>query len=151
MQIGFYHLTLSPLEKALPTLIAKAYSSDYRILIMAGSPERVSDINNLLWVYDPASWLPHGSMSDSDPDLQPIYITADVENPNQARLLALIDGVAPENFGDFERCLNLFDGNDETALANARKQWAMWRDAGHELVYYQQSETGGWREKTRTS
>ena len=90
-------------------------------------------------------------MSDPDPDLQPIYITAGDENPNQARLLVLIDGVAPETFDAYERCLNLFDGNDETALANARKQWAAWRDAGHELVYYQQSETGGWREKTRTS
>jgi len=35
----------------------------------------------------------------------------------------LTDGAASPRLGEYRRCLDLFDGNDETALAAARERW----------------------------
>ena len=35
-EIGFYHLTQSPLERALPRLLEKAHASGARVVVMAG-------------------------------------------------------------------------------------------------------------------
>lgn len=148
-RIGFYHLQRWPLDKALPVLLEKVLASGLRAVVLAGSRERVAHLDGLLWTYDAASWLPHGSARDGDPALQPVWLTDRDENPNGAQVLVMVDGVAPARPEDYQRCLDLFDGNDEDAVAAARRRWKAWKDAGHELVYYQQGETGGWVEKAR--
>ena len=150
-QIGFYHLTLSPLDQALPRLLEKALSAGHRMVVMAGSEERIEWLNSHLWTYSPDSWLPHGSRKDGSAADQPIWLTETDENPNQAQILILTDGISTARISDFERCLVLFDGNDPAALQTARSQWKTWKDEGHELVYLQQKENGGWAEKMRTS
>ncbi len=52
-----------------------------------------------------------------------------------------------EELAEYERCAVLFDGNDETALAAARAQWAGLKDAGHDLTYWQQNDEGRWEKK----
>ncbi len=148
-RIGFYHLQRWPLDKALPALLEKVIGSGLRAVVAAGSNERVQWLDQLLWTYDPASWLPHGSVRDGDPELQPVWLTVRDENPNGAQVLVIVDGAAPDSLDGFERVLDLFDGNDEAAVAAARRRWTAWKDAGHALVYYQQSERGGWEEKAK--
>lgn len=149
-QIGFYHLTRLPLEQALPKLLDKALGAGYRALVLAGSSERVEALNDRLWTYEPDSWLPHGSAKDGDASLQPIWLTHTDENPNSATILVMCDGAESTTLAGFSRCLDLFDGNDETAVAAARDRWKRWKAEGHELVYYQQGDGGGWVEKART-
>ena len=52
-----------------------------------------------------------------------------------------------QELAEYERCAVLFDGNDETALAAARAQWAGLKDAGHDLIYWQQNDEGRWEKK----
>lgn len=148
-QIGFYHLTTSPLERALPRLLSKILEAGHRIVVMAGSSDRVEWLNDLLWTFSPDSWLPHGSRRDGTAAEHPVWLTDNEENPNNADILVLIDGVSPQQVAVFSRCLVLFDGMDETALARARSQWKEWQEQQHELVYLQQTESGGWKEKKR--
>lgn len=148
-QIGFYHLTTSPLERALPRLLSKVLEAGHRIVVMAGSPDRVEWLNDLLWTFSPDSWLPHGSRRDGIAAEHPVWLTDDGENPNNADILVLTDGVSPHQITAFSRCLVLFDGTDETALERARSQWKEWQEQHHELVYLQQTEGGGWKEKKR--
>ena len=65
--IWFYHLTSMPLERALPTLLSKTLEREKRAVVMTGTEERIEALNTLLWTYDAASWMPHGSKSDGDP------------------------------------------------------------------------------------
>lgn len=148
-QIGFYHLTRLPLEQALPKLLDKALAAGFRAVVLAGSPERVEALNDRLWTYEPESWLPHGSARDGEAALQPIWLTHVDENPNQATILVMCDGAASETVGEYQRGLDLFDGNDPEAVQSARERWKRWKAEGHELVYYQQTERGGWEEKAR--
>jgi DNA polymerase-3 subunit chi len=144
---GFYHLTRSPLEQALPRLLERARAAGHKIVVMTGSAERTAAIDNLLWTFDPASWLPHGTPRDGDAPLQPILITEADENPNAADLLVLLDGVTSTHIDGFARCAVVFDGNDEQAVTGARALWAEWKDKGFALAYHQQTERGGWEEK----
>lgn len=149
-QIGFYHLLRLPLDQALPKLLEKAVQAGLRVVVMAGSPDRVEYLNTILWTYTEESWLPHGSARDGAAAEQPIWLTEQDENPNTATVLFLCDGTRPAAMAGWDRCLDLFDGNDETAVAAARTRWKTWKAEGHELVYYQQNLNGGWEEKSRT-
>lgn len=148
-QIGFYHLLRLPLEQALPRLLDKALAAGMRAVVLAGSAERVEFLNDRLWTYEPDSWLPHGSAKDGEAELQPVWLTDADENPNGATVLVMCDGAASERVADFARCLDLFDGNDPEAVQAARERWKRWKADGHQLVYYQQTERGGWEEKAR--
>jgi DNA polymerase III subunit chi len=145
-EIGFYHLLSTPLERALPRLLERARQQDLRIVIRAGSPERVEHLNSLLWTYDEASFLAHGSQRDGNAAEQPIFLSHKDENPNGATVLFLVDGVEAGDLGDFARCLDLFDGNDPDAVEAARNRWRTAQAAGHTLTYWQQT-AGGWEKK----
>jgi DNA polymerase-3 subunit chi len=151
IRIGFYHLQKSSLEHALPLLLAKILSTGQRAVVMAGSAERVSFLDQHLWTSEPDSWLPHGTARDGNADLQPIYLTERDENPNNAQVLLLTDGVVSHRLADFSRCLMLFDGKDEAALDASRALWAEWKSRGFDLTYYQQTDRGGWQEKARAN
>jgi DNA polymerase-3 subunit chi len=141
-EIGFYHLLSTPLERALPRLLERALKEGYRVVLRAASPERVEHLNALLWTYDDASFLPHGSARDGNPAAQPVYLTDREENPNGASMVVLVDGVAAGELSGFARCADLFDGNDEAAVAAARERWRQAREAGHTLSYWRQTASG---------
>ncbi|MBI3445252.1 MAG: DNA polymerase III subunit chi [Magnetospirillum sp.] len=149
-QIGFYHLMRLPLEQALPKLLDKALAAGFRALVLAGSAERVEALNDRLWTFESDSWLPHGSAKDGESALQPIWLTHTDENPNNATILVMCDGAESGQVAGFQRCLDLFDGNDPEAVQSARERWKRWKAEGHDLIYYQQTERGGWEEKARS-
>jgi DNA polymerase-3 subunit chi len=141
-EIGFYHLLATPLERALPRLLERARMSGYRIVLRAASAERVEHLNALLWTYDEASFLAHGSARDGSPEEQPIWLTDRAENLNGAAMLVLVDGVEAEDLAIFARCADLFDGSDAEAVAAARDRWRRAKEAGHTLTYWQQTASG---------
>lgn len=145
--IAFYHLLRSPLEAALPKLLERTLAAGKRALVVARSEDRVEALNAVLWTYNPAGWLPHGSAADGDGEDQPVFLSVEDEAPNSAEFLFLTDGATSGRVGDFERCFEIFDGTDESAVTAAREHWRAYKDAGHALTYWQQTDRGGWEEK----
>jgi len=145
-RVDFYHLQTSPVERALPQLLERVIAGGHRAVVMAASDDRIEVLANLLWTYDPNSWLPHGTLKDGSAADQPIWLTDRDENPNGSRMLVLTDGMESGRLADFDRCLDLFDGNSSEATAAARQRWAAAKSAGHELHYWQQTEAG-WKEQ----
>jgi DNA polymerase-3 subunit chi len=145
-EIGFYHLTRTPLERALPKILEKVLASGARAVVRAGSGERVAFLDGALWTYRPDSFLPHGSARDGEAAQQPIWLTTAEENPNGATILVLTDGTEAGDLDSFERCVDMFDGNDVDAVDAARARWTAYKDAGHALAYWQQNEKGGWEQ-----
>jgi DNA polymerase III subunit chi len=146
-EVGFYHLLSMPLERALPKLIERAWMQGHRVVVRAGSAERVEHLNVLLWTYEEASFLPHGSGRDGNATAQPIWLTHDDKNPNSASMLVLVDSVEAGDLAAFARCADLFDGNDADAVEAARARWRRAREAGHSLTYWQQTSSG-WERKS---
>jgi DNA polymerase III subunit chi len=141
-QVGFYHLLSMPLERALPRLLERAREQGYLIVVRAGSAERVAQLDAALWTYDEASFLAHGSARDGNALAQPIWLTVGDDNPNEATMLVLVDGIEAADLSSFTRCADIFDGNDESAVEAARERWRRVREAGHELTYWQQTSSG---------
>lgn len=146
-EVNFYHLTLSSLEEALPRLLVKTLQAGARAVVLLGSPERADALNNHLWTYDPDGFLPHGAARDGDADRQPIWLTHLDENPNGASFLFVTDRAKSDKVGDYARCFEIFDGRDDTAVADARERWKEYKEAGHTIVYWQQTSSGAWEKK----
>ena len=141
MDIGFYHLTRTPADAALPALLGWTLAANERALVRVATPDRVTALDAALWAATAPDWLPHGTARTGHPTLQPIWITADDENSNGARYLFLLDGVtAPP--GAWVRVFDLFDGQDDAAVAAARVRWTAAKMAGHTLTYWQQGSAG---------
>lgn len=143
-EVSFYHLQRMPLDQALPKLLERVLERGEHAVVLAGSVERVEHLNDVLWTYDAGSFLPHGSADDGSADRQPVYLTTNEENPNDAAFLCLVDGGQPGFLGTFQRVLDLFDGNDESAVEAARTRWKAAKAAGFEVTYWKQSDAGRW-------
>jgi DNA polymerase-3 subunit chi len=146
-EVRFYHLTRRTLEEALPALLTKAYERGMRAVVLIPSAERVEALNAHLWSFSPESFLPHGSAADGHAAEQPIWLTTKEENPNGASLLVLSDGAVAADIAAYALVCDMFDGNDEAALAAARERWKRYKAEGHAVTYWQQSERGGWEQK----
>jgi DNA polymerase-3 subunit chi len=146
-EIGFYHLRTTPLERALPRILERALAEGHRVVVMAGSAERVDHLDALLWTYDEASFLPHGTARDGGAERQPVWLTTGDENPNGATMLVLVDGARSARLDGYARCCDVFDGNDDAAVTAARQRWREAKAAGHRLIYWEQSQ-GKWEKRT---
>lgn len=141
-EVGFYHLTRSAVEAALPQLLDRTLAARQRAVVLCANAERVAALDAALWG-GADQWLPHGTAADGDADIQPIWLTTEDEAPNNARFLFLIDGAESKRLDEFERVFDLFDGTDEQAVAAARARWAAARAQGLTLTYWRQT-TRGW-------
>jgi DNA polymerase-3 subunit chi len=151
-EVRFYHLQRARLEEVLPVILERCHQRQERVLVLAGSNERVEALAALLWTYKPDSFLPHGTARDGEAERQPIFLSTATDegaNPNGAPVLILSDGARHPRIADFRLVCELFDGHDEAAVAAAREHWKSCKAAGHAVVYFQQAETGKWQETAR--
>lgn len=145
--IAFYHLSKNTLEQALPKLLEKTLQVGKRALVQVGSKDHAENLASDLWTYQADSWLPHGTEVDGHSESQPIWITPNVENPNGAQFLFLTHGSEADSIDTFERCFVVFDGHNDQFVQGARVQWKAYKEAGHNLTYWQQTDSGGWDKK----
>lgn len=142
-EIGFYHLTRTGADQALPPLLGRTLAAGQRAVVLCATPERVEALDAALWACAEPDWLPHGTERTGHAELQPIWLTArDEEAPNGARFLFLVEGAGSSRLAEFDRVFDLFDGRDAAAVAAARARWAAAKAAGHGLTYWQQGERG---------
>ena len=145
-EIGFYHLTRTPLEQALPKLLGRVLAGGGRAMVLLASSERLEALDAALWTVGDPDWLPHGTPRTGHADYQPIWLTTEDAGeagaPNGARFLFLLEGTSSARLDAFDRVLDLFDGGDEEAVAAARQRWKAAKAAGHLLTYWQQGPRG---------
>ncbi len=149
-EFRFHHLERRRIDQALPEILEHALDEGLRAVVQASSPEEVEALNERLWTYSDESFLPHGSARDGESPTQPVYLTESDENPNGAELRVLLSSVEAARYAGapYARVILLFDGRDEAAIAEARRQWTLVKAAGQPLSYWREGENGGW-EKVR--
>ncbi len=146
-EVLFYHLQRAALESVLPGLLEKTLERGWRAAVRAGSRARVEALDTHLWTYRDDSFLPHGAGGEAA--RQPIWLTDDEDALNDPQVLFLVDGAKTETsaIGGFERCVMIFDGNDDEAVSHARTFWKNCAAAGHEATYWKQSTAGRWEKQ----
>ena len=145
--VFFYHLERQPLDAVLPKLLATSLERGWRAVVQAGSEERAEALATQLWVFDDESFLPHGTKADGLSDLQPVWLTAEDENPNNSNIRFFVEGAVVGDIGGLTRAIIMFDGNDQQAVDAAREGWKRFKAAGHEVGYWQQDEQGRWQNR----
>lgn len=142
MQVDFYHLTETPLDRVLPQIAEKVVAGGGRLLIVAGAAETRAALDRLLWSYAPESFLPHAQVGAGNDAAQPVLIASEPVATNAARSLAIVDGVWRDEALGFDRVFHVFD---DEAIRAARLAWKALGDrAGVERRYWKQNEGGRW-------
>ncbi|MEM6382390.1 MAG: DNA polymerase III subunit chi [Pseudomonadota bacterium] len=152
-QIGFYHLTSTTLESALPTLLLKSLERRWRVVVQAADRDRLAELDTHLWTHSQAGFLPHGSSvgSDGHPDpnseRQPVWLTTEDDNPNRATVRFFVAGAFPDHETDFqayERLVLMFNGQEQQEVEAARTCWRALKSSDGELIYWKQTPSGTW-------
>jgi DNA polymerase-3 subunit chi len=152
-EVWFYHLQRATLESALPKLLELSLARDWRAAVQAVSERRLAALDDLLWSYDPESFLPHGTARDGEPETQPIFLTLGPDNPNRADVRFFVENaeaspvLADPASAPTTRAILIFDGNDDAALQGARAQWRRLKAEGHQLSYWRQNDDGKWEKQ----
>lgn len=146
-EVFFYHLERQPLEKVLPRMLQQSLERGWRCVVQAGSDERAEALSATLWSFDDEGFLPHGTRQDGYPDLQPIWLTAADEAPNNANVRFYVDGAVAGEVLGLRRAIMLFDGHDPAAVEQARADWKRFKAEGHNISYWQQDESGRWQNR----
>ena len=147
-EILFYHLQNQPIERVLPALLEKSLERGWRVIVQASTEERVEALDAHLWTYRDDLFLPHGTWRGVESAEQPVLLTVNDDNPNQASVRFLIDNApVPDNASDYQRIVLIFDGEDADAVASARERWNDAKAKGLDATYWQPDEQGRWVKK----
>jgi DNA polymerase-3 subunit chi len=112
-------------------LAKKAFAGGQSILILARSFEQAEQLDEKLWDFDEAAFIPHQIAGDDDDAITPVLIVPpDAATPDRALVINLRDDPAP---GLFERVLEVVP-DDEAQRAGSRERWKTYRHAGFEVA-----------------
>lgn len=119
MQVDFYQLTRDPAEKVLPTLAQRVLDSGGRLLIVSNSAQ-LDAISAALWTWKANSFLAHAKAGEGDDSIQPILLSSEPVVANDAKFIALADGLWRDEALTFDRIFNLFPPSQ---TGDARTAW----------------------------
>jgi len=146
-EILFYHLERATLESVLTGLLEKTLQRDWKAVVRATSRDLLEALDNHLWTYRDEAFLPHGI--EGKGAAHPVWLTTGDDMPNAPQLLFLVDGAEadPTEISDLERCVMIFDGNDEPSVMRAREFWKATAAAGLDVTYWKQSDSDHWEKQ----
>jgi len=142
--VRFYHMEQATLDQVLPTIAMKAWQSGSHVMIRVPDKGEASRLNDLLWTFQPNAFLPHGADGDKHTEVQPIFITAENDNVNNAKILILTHGCVVDQVAEFDMVCELLDGRVEVQITDARTRWKSYKADNHDLTYWQQNDNGKW-------
>lgn len=144
METLFYHLQRATLEQTLPGLLEKTLSRGWKAVVRASSEERLKALDDLLWTFSDASFLPHALEADAAIADNPIILSLSDTRHNAAEVIFAVDYADLPTSEGWTRAVLIFDGNDPEALDKARLAWKAVKAGGGEATYWRQGEDGRW-------
>jgi DNA polymerase-3 subunit chi len=142
MRVDFYQLGGTPVEGAVPTIVAKARQAGAKVLVVSADQAQLGRIGDALWERADA-FLAHGKAGEKHAARQPVLLAMECAAENAATLVAFADGQWRDEGLGFERAL-LFFG--EAELAAARACWRMLGEREEVERRFWKQEGGRWVE-----
>ncbi len=132
-RVGFYVVQAADQARRLQVAVRladKAFQQGHSIFINAADEEQARALDELLWTYRPASFLPHGLQGEAHSDCIGIGWGQEPEGHNDL-LINLQLGV-PAFFSRFRRVAEVVT-QDASSLAAQRKSWSFYKARGYQL------------------
>jgi len=147
-EVRFYVFTKLSLVKVLKELLEKTLMRGQRAVVLVSTKDEVESLCSSLWTVEQKAFLPHGSAVDGRPERQLVWITHQLENPNQASVAFIIPGFIIPITTPFALLIILVDGLNPQEIETSNAKFLDYRSQGLNVKYYLQNESGKWQEKT---
>ena len=146
----FYHLTRSTVDETVATLLPRALTQGWRVMVRGQDRAMLERLDSKLWLDPEGGFLPHGLEGGPQDADQPVLLGSGAAT-NAAQVVLLLNGlpVDPDEARAMQRIWLLFDGSDEAEVQAARAQWKRVSDAGLAAQYWN-DESGRWEKKAET-
>lgn len=132
-RVGFYVVQAAQQGQRLQVAVRladKAFQRGHRIFINAVDEAQARALDELLWSFRPASFLPHGLYGQEHSDTIAIGWGQEPENHND--LLINLQLEIPAFFSRFARVAEVVT-QDEASLAALRASWKFYKERGYQL------------------
>lgn len=132
-RVGFYVVQDGLAQQRLTVaarLAAKAFAQGHRIFINAAHEAQAQQLDELLWSFQNASFLPHALAGAPGDDV--IAIGWGQEPANHDDLLINLQLGVPRFFSRFARVAEVVTQDDES-LQVLRKSWTFYKERGYAL------------------
>ncbi|MEE4145560.1 MAG: DNA polymerase III subunit chi [Halieaceae bacterium] len=132
-RVGFYVVQAADQAQRLQVAVRladKAFQQGHRIFINATDEAQARTLDELLWTYRPASFLPHGLHGEAQSDT--IAIGWGQEPLNHNDLLINLQLGIPGFFSRFRRVAEVVT-QDPASLDALRRSWTFYKERGYQL------------------
>ncbi|RLA56545.1 MAG: DNA polymerase III subunit chi [Gammaproteobacteria bacterium] len=132
-RVGFYVVQAAEQGHRLQVAVRladKAFQQGHRIFINAVDEAQARTLDELLWTFRPASFLPHGLHGQEHSDTIAIGWGQEPQNHNDL-LINLQLGI-PSFFSRFQRVAEVVT-QDPTSLQALRESWKFYKERGYQL------------------
>jgi DNA polymerase-3 subunit chi len=150
-EIRFYHPVRRRPEQVLPDILERALARGLKIVVRAANSNEARRIDGLLWTEKPESFIPHGLAGEGNEARQPVLVTQDAILPIPADVLILMPGTNIDPTAPLPEsvtlCCEILDEANPDGVAASRARWKLWKEGGHALTYWQQTDQGKWEQK----
>ena len=132
-RVGFYVVQATDQDQRLQVAVRltdKAFQQGHRIFINAVDEAQARTLDELLWSYRPASFLPHGLHGQEHPDTIAIGWGQDPDQHNDLLINLQLD--IPLFFSRFARVAEVVT-QDPASLQALRESWKFYKERGYQL------------------
>lgn len=132
-RVGFYVVQAAEQGHRLQVAVRladKAFAQGHRIFINAVDETQARTLDELLWSFRPASFLPHGLLGQEHSDTIAIGWGQEPQNHNDL-LINLQLGI-PSFFSRFQRVAEVVT-QDPASLQALRESWKFYKERGYQL------------------
>lgn len=132
-RVGFYVVQAAGLEQRLQVaarLTDKAFQQGHKVFITACDEAQARELDDLLWRYRPASFLPHGLAGT--PEAKTIGIGWGQEPTGHDDFLINLQLQIPSFFSRFSRVAEVVT-QDPQSLQALRASWSFYKERGYQL------------------
>ena len=118
-------------------LAARAVAAGNRVYVRA-EPGAVESLDELMWDYPPAQFLPHAPASRADGErdgiMPPVIIGRDADEPDECDMMINLAPDIPAYLGRFERVAEVVLAPQR---ATGRAKYRQYRDRGYRLFHHE--------------
>ena len=146
-EVLFYHLTEQRPDEVLPGLLEKTLERGWKAVVQCGTEGFRDTLDEALWTFSDTSFVAHAMDEHALAAAQPVILTTQNSNPNDAGVRFIVNGAVPPDLSPYTRAVILFDGHDEDQKADARESWTKLKAQGHDVTYWQQNAERKWEKR----
>ena len=137
-RVEFVNLAKARVE-AVPAAVRLAafhYHNGRRVLILARDQQEAQEVDQALWTLDAASFIPHALAGGPDQEQEPVLISLESRNVNQARVAILTHPPEQPPLDEFPHLVQLVPAQEGPELKACREFYRQLQKQGNvELIH----------------